>query len=79
LSQGLLCSPRLYAEQLPALWRFGPVTVASHLHDDSLAAIAGRLLATAPPRFTLAGLSMGGYLALQAQRRRDQVTMTREG
>jgi pimeloyl-ACP methyl ester carboxylesterase len=68
LVPGLLCSPRLYAEQLPALWRFGPVSVASHHHDDSLAAIAGRILAAAPPRFTLVGLSMGGYLAFEIMR-----------
>jgi pimeloyl-ACP methyl ester carboxylesterase len=42
--------------------------VASHLHDDSLAAIARRLLAAAPPRFALAGLSMGGYLAFEIMR-----------
>lgn len=68
LVPGLLCSPRLYAEQLPALWRFGPVSVASHRHDDSLAAIARRLLAAAPPQFALAGLSMGGYLAFEIMR-----------
>jgi pimeloyl-ACP methyl ester carboxylesterase len=75
LVPGLLCSPRLYAEQLPALWRFGPVTVASHQHDNSLAAIARRFLATAPPRFALAGLSMGGYLAFEIMRQaEDRVT-----
>jgi pimeloyl-ACP methyl ester carboxylesterase len=105
LVPGLLCSPRLYAEQLPALWRFGPVSVASHHHDDSFGAITRRLLAAAPPQFALAGLSMGGYLAFevmrqgghrvtrlallntsarpdtaeQAQRRRDQIAMTRDG
>lgn len=68
LIPGLLCSPRLYAEQLPALWRSGPVTVASHRHGDSMAAIAGQVLATAPPRFALAGLSMGGYLAFEIMR-----------
>jgi pimeloyl-ACP methyl ester carboxylesterase len=68
LVPGLLCSPRLYAEQLPALWRFGPVVVASHRHDDSMAAIASRILATAPPRFALVGLSMGGYLAFEIMR-----------
>ncbi len=68
LIPGLLCSPRLYAEQLPALWQFGPVVVASHRHDDNLAAIAGRILAAAPPRFTLVGLSMGGYLAFEIMR-----------
>lgn len=68
LVPGLLCSPRLYAEQLPALWRSGPVTVASHRHDDSMAALAGRVLAAAPPRFALVGLSMGGYLAFEIMR-----------
>ncbi|HEY1823870.1 MAG TPA: alpha/beta fold hydrolase [Trebonia sp.] len=68
LVPGLLCSPRLYTEQLPALWGFGPVTVASHQHDDSLAAIARRFLVTAPPQFALAGLSMGGYLAFEIMR-----------
>ena len=60
---GLLCSPRLYAAQLPALWAYGPVMVADHRHDDTLDAIAARVLAHAPPRFALVGLSMGGYIA----------------
>jgi pimeloyl-ACP methyl ester carboxylesterase len=65
LVPGLNCSARLYGEQIPALWRFGPVTVADHRRDDSMAAIARRILAAAPPRFALAGLSMGGYIALE--------------
>src|ERR1019366_536693 len=68
LVPGLNCSARLYAEQIPALWRFGPVTVADHTRDDSIPAIAGRILAAAPPRFALAGLSMGGYIALDIMR-----------
>ena len=40
LVPGLNCSARLYAEQIPVLWEFGPVTVADHRHDDSIAAIA---------------------------------------
>lgn len=68
LVPGLNCSPRLYAPQLPALWRFGPVTVADHTRDDSMAAIASRILAAAPLRFALAGLSMGGYIALEIVR-----------
>jgi pimeloyl-ACP methyl ester carboxylesterase len=64
LVPGLNCSARLYAEQIPALWRFGPVTVADHTRDDSMDAIAARILAAAPPHFALAGLSMGGYIAL---------------
>jgi pimeloyl-ACP methyl ester carboxylesterase len=68
LIPGLNCSPRLYASQMPALWRFGPVTVADHTRDDSMAAIARRILADAPPRFALGGLSMGGYIALEIVR-----------
>lgn len=64
LVPGLNCSARLYAEQVPALWRFGPVTVADHRQDETMDAIAARILASAPPRFALAGLSMGGYIAL---------------
>jgi hypothetical protein len=40
LIPGLNCSPRLYTEQIPALWRFGPVMVADHTRDHSIAAIA---------------------------------------
>ena len=68
LIPGLTCSARLYADEIPALWRFGPVTVADHTRDDSMAAIAGRILAAAPPRFALAGLSMGGYIAFEIMR-----------
>ena len=68
LVPGLNCSPRLYAAQMPELWRFGPVTVADHTRDDTMAAIARRILGTAPPRFALAGLSMGGYIALEIVR-----------
>lgn len=63
LVPGLLCSPLLYANQIPALWQFGPVTVADHRRDETMDAIAKRILAAAPPRFALAGLSMGGYIS----------------
>jgi len=68
LIPGLLCTPRLYAEQLPSLWRFGSVTVADHTRDDSMPGIARRILAQAPPKFALIGLSMGGYVAFEVQR-----------
>lgn len=68
LVPGLLCTPRLYGEQIPVLWQLGPVVVADHTRDDTMAAIARRLLATAPPRFSLVGLSMGGYIALEVMR-----------
>ena len=68
LIPGLTCTARLYAGQIPALWPFGPVTIADHRRDDSMAAIARRVLDAAPPRFALAGLSMGGYLAFEIMR-----------
>jgi pimeloyl-ACP methyl ester carboxylesterase len=68
LIPGLLCSARLYADQIPHLWRLGPVTIADHTRDDSMSAMAARILASAPPRFALIGLSMGGYLAFEILR-----------
>jgi pimeloyl-ACP methyl ester carboxylesterase len=63
LVPGLTCSARLWGPQIEALWRFGSVTVADHRRDDSMDAIARRILQDAPPRFALAGLSMGAYIA----------------
>jgi pimeloyl-ACP methyl ester carboxylesterase len=68
LVPGLNCSARLYAAQIPVLWRFGPVTVADHRRADSMAAIARSILDSAPARFALVGLSMGGYIALELLR-----------
>ncbi len=68
LVPGLGGSPRIYAPVAPALWRYGPVTVANHIRDDNMGAIARRILAEAPPRFALAGHSMGGYIALEIMR-----------
>ena len=65
LVPGLVSSPRIFAPAVPALWRLGPVTVANHIRDDSMGAIARRILAEAPPRFALAGHSMGGYIAFE--------------
>ncbi|MGE5165505.1 MAG: alpha/beta fold hydrolase [Sphingobacteriales bacterium] len=68
LVPGLTCTARLYADQIPALWQFGPVTVADHRRDDSMANIARQILAAAPPSFALAGLSMGGFVAFEIMR-----------
>ena len=68
LVPGLGGSPRIYAPVAPALWRFGPVTVGNHIRDDNMGAIARRILAEAPPRFALAGHSMGGYIAFEIVR-----------
>jgi pimeloyl-ACP methyl ester carboxylesterase len=68
LIPGLALSSRIFAPVVPALWRFGPVTIANHIRDDNMGAIARRILAEAPPRFALAGHSMGGYIAFEILR-----------
>jgi pimeloyl-ACP methyl ester carboxylesterase len=68
LVPGLLASARLYRDQIPGLWQFGPVTIADNTRAESMGSIATSILATAPPRFALAGLSMGGYLAFEIMR-----------
>jgi len=68
LIPALYCSARLFEAQIPALWGTGPITIANHCQGDSIAEIAAQVLANAPPRFALAGLSMGGYTALEIMR-----------
>jgi pimeloyl-ACP methyl ester carboxylesterase len=68
LIPGLACSSRIYAPIMSDLWQFGPVIVANHIRDDDMGAIARRILAEAPPRFALAGHSMGGYIAFEIMR-----------
>ena len=63
-----MCDARLYSPQLVAFspWRtvvFSPLSGA-----DSVAELARQILATAPPRFALAGLSMGGIVAMELVR-----------
>lgn len=64
LVPGLLCSPALFAPQVAAFGGERPVTVADHTRSDRMEKIAANILAAAPPRFALAGLSMGGYVAM---------------
>lgn len=68
LIPGLSCTAELYAPQWSALSKGRAVSVADHATDMSLAAIAERLLETAPERFALCGLSMGGYIAFEVMR-----------
>jgi len=48
------------------------VTVANHIRDSNIGVIARRILAEAPPRFALAGHSMGGYIAFEIMRQAPQ-------
>jgi pimeloyl-ACP methyl ester carboxylesterase len=65
---GLACSARLYQDQIPALWTVGPVMVARPTQHEHIGAIARSILAVAPERFALVGLSMGGYVGFEILR-----------
>lgn len=68
LIPGLACTARLFEPQIEALSTDRAIVVADHMRDDSIPEIAGRILREAPGRFALAGLSMGGYIAMEVMR-----------
>jgi len=66
---GLLCDARLFEAQVRALGDRAMVQVADMTTGGTMAALAADVLARAPSgRFALAGLSMGGYCALEIVR-----------
>jgi pimeloyl-ACP methyl ester carboxylesterase len=69
LIPGLNCTPTLYAPQWPTLALGRQILVADNTADDTIVAMVERLLAAAPERFALCGLSMGGYVAFEVMRR----------
>ena len=72
---GMMCDARLFAPQLADLSRDMAVTVAPITGGDRIEEIASGLLDVLPQRFALAGLSMGGIVAMDILRRApDRVT-----
>jgi pimeloyl-ACP methyl ester carboxylesterase len=69
LLSGLLSDGALWRGQVDGLADIADPTIPDLSRDDSIAGMALRTLAAAPPRFALAGLSMGGYVALEIMRR----------
>lgn len=69
LVPGLLCDAALWTPQVEALADGVPTSVADTTRHDNFPDMARALLAAAPPgQFSLAGLSMGGYVALEVVR-----------
>ncbi|WP_394689185.1 alpha/beta fold hydrolase [Hoeflea sp.] len=64
LLPGMLCDERLFAPQAEALSRTHDVDIVMIDRADSLEALADQVLERAPERFNLAGLSMGGIVAM---------------
>lgn len=70
LLPGLICDARIWAPQAEALRASRDVfAVEGYGEADTLGAMAERVLENAPPRFALAGHSMGGRVALEIIRR----------
>jgi pimeloyl-ACP methyl ester carboxylesterase len=69
LLPGQLCDAALWDAQARALADIADMRVADLTLDDTVEAMAERVLADAPPRFAVGGLSLGGYVAFELVRR----------
>jgi len=65
---GLLCDDRLWRHQAEHLADLANAIIADVTRDASVSEMARAVLDVAPGRFALAGLSMGGYVALEIMR-----------
>jgi pimeloyl-ACP methyl ester carboxylesterase len=69
LLPGLVCDATVWAHASAPLESHAPVSIPDYGLLDSLGAMAEKVLREAPPRFALAGHSMGGRVALEMIRR----------
>ncbi|MCM2560565.1 alpha/beta fold hydrolase [Lutimaribacter sp. EGI FJ00015] len=75
LLPGMMCDARLFAPQLNVLSRERVVSIAPITGGERVEEIASGLLDALPRKFALAGLSMGGIVAMEILRRApDRVT-----
>lgn len=68
LIPGLLCDAALWRAPMAGLADIADCHVPNTTQHDRIDAIARAILSDAPPQFALAGLSMGGYVALEIMR-----------
>lgn len=72
---GMMCDARLFGPQIAELSADHCVTVAPVTQGERIEEIASGLLDQLPARFALAGLSMGGIVAMELLRRApDRIT-----
>jgi pimeloyl-ACP methyl ester carboxylesterase len=62
---GMMCDERLFTPQIEALSIEHEVTVSAICNHSTMQQLAAEVLADAPPTFALAGLSMGGIVAME--------------
>ncbi len=68
LLPGMMCDARLFGPQIEAFSHERAVMVAPLGNHETVAALAAEVLDIAPPTFALAGLSMGGIVAMEVFR-----------
>lgn len=65
----ILCDARVFGPQINAFSRECPVMIAPTSFGERMEEIASSILSWAPSKFALAGMSMGGAVALEILRR----------
>lgn len=68
LIPGMMCDARLFAPQIAALSAQTTLQLAPITGADTVEALAAEILVHAPPVFAVAGLSMGGIVAMEVRR-----------
>lgn len=66
---GMMCDARLFAPQIEQFSRSRNVMVACTAQGERIEEIASAILLDSPQKFALAGLSMGGIIAMEILRR----------
>jgi pimeloyl-ACP methyl ester carboxylesterase len=69
---GMMCDHRLFEPQILSLSHEYTTDVAKICNAETIAQMAGDILAQAPDVFALVGLSMGGIVAMEMLRRAPQ-------
>lgn len=69
LLPGMMCDGRLFGPQIKHFGRERAIHLPPLTRHDTVEAMARDILANAPDRFALAGLSMGGIVAMEVIRR----------
>ena len=65
LLPGMMCDGRLFLPQIASMPFDRAVMVMPMIGANTMSSLAESILANAPPRFALAGLSMGGIVAME--------------
>ncbi|WP_209443208.1 alpha/beta fold hydrolase [Falsiroseomonas frigidaquae] len=68
LLPGFMLDAGLWEEMAPLLAPLGPIHHGDLFQDDTMQAMAARVLAEVPGRFVLVGFSMGGFVAREVAR-----------